>query len=439
MELLALFKWINNISQVPATLLFIGTAIVLTLKTGFIQIRAFPRFIRLIRYGVPSSKEQRTSTHNIKTIDSFHALFAAMATTIGMGNIVGPSVAIVAGGPGALFWMWVYIFFGAVTKFTEVAFALRTRIKMPDGYVVGGPMQYLQKVRPALGYWYIYVMIVAAACWSAAQANTLAQVFARESIPEWTVGVALALLVLVVLQGGAERVGSAASRLVPLMFVLYVTFAITILLKDIPALGRVFALIGRSIFEPAAAAGGFAGATIFAAMRSGIYKAIYITEAGVGTSSIPHAVADTKLATDQGVLALYSMLSDAFLCTLSGLLVLVTGFWMTGEFKSTLVYEAFKLHSPGFGSVVLLMSITLFVLTTVIGNSFNGLQNFSSLTGHKFVYWYIAFTMVTIFLGSLMHVELIWEMMDTFVMLLAVPNLIGLLILTFKQPQALQE
>ncbi len=438
MELLALFKWINNISQVPCTVLFLGTAVILTLKTCFMQIRGFPRFIHLLRYGVPTTHVQH-KPGSPQLIDSFHALFAAMATTIGMGNIVGPSVAIVAGGPGALFWLLVYIFFGSVTKFTEVTFALRTRIKTADGHVIGGPMQYLQQVTPFLGYLYIIVMIVAAAGWSAAQANTLAQVFARESVPEWIIGLVLSLLVFGVLQGGAQRVGEAASRLVPLMFVLYITFAVMILLQDLPALGNAFALVAHSIFSPAAPVGGFAGATIFAAMRAGIFKAIYITEAGVGTSAIPHAVADTKRPTDQGILALFSMISDAFLCTVSGLLVLVTGFWMTGEFKSTLVYEAFKLNSPGFGSIVLLISITLFVLTTVIGNSFNGLQNFSSLTAYKGIYWYIGFTMLAIFLGALMRVELVWEMLDTFAMLLAVPNLIGLLILTFTQPQALKE
>src|SRR5579871_5372336 len=177
MELLTFFKWINNISQVPCTVLFLGTAIILTLKTCFMQIRGFPRFIHLLRYGVPTTHVQH-KPGSPKLIDSFHALFAAMATTIGMGNIVGPSVAIVAGGPGALFWLLVYIFFGSVTKFTEVTFALRTRIKTADGHVIGGPMQYLQQVTPILGYWYILVMIVAAAGWSAAQANTLAQVFA---------------------------------------------------------------------------------------------------------------------------------------------------------------------------------------------------------------------------------------------------------------------
>jgi AGCS family alanine or glycine:cation symporter len=218
-----------------------------------------------------------------------------------------------------------------------------------------------------------------------------------------------------------------------------VSFALVILLQDLNALANAFLLIGRSIWSPAAAVGGFAGATLWAALRAGIFKAIFITEAGVGTSSIAHAVANTKRASDQGILALYSMISDAFLCSISGLLVLVTGFWMTGEFKSTLVYEAFKLHSPGFGSIVLLTSISLFVLTTVIGNSFNGLQNFTALTGHKASLWYIVFCMFMVFFGALMRVELIWEMMDTFVILLAVPNLIGLLVLVYSQEQMFEE
>jgi AGCS family alanine or glycine:cation symporter len=432
MELLAFFKSINSMFALPSTILFFGTGIILTLKTGFIQIRAFPRFIRLITRGVAQEKQRGT-------INSFHALFTAMATTIGMGNIVGPSIAIVAGGPGALFWLLVYIFFGSVTKFTEVTFALTTRVKMADGYVVGGPMEYLKQVSPALASWYTSVMIFLFAGWSAAQANTLAQVFAKEAVPCWVIGLALAAVVLLVLRGGAQRVGATASKLVPLMFVLYITFALIILCKDLHALKAAIKLVVYSIFSPAAAVGGFVGATVFTAMRAGIFKAIFITEAGVGTSSIAHAVADTKRATDQGVLALYSMMSDAFLCTVSGLLVLVTGVWMTSEFKSTLVYDAFKLHAPGFGSFVLLASITLFVVTTVIGNSFNGMQNFASCLPHKGIKWYLAFTMLAIFLGSLMRVALVWEMMDTFLVLIAVPNLIGLLILAFRQPDVLRD
>lgn len=433
MELLAYITYFNHLLALPATILFFGTGVLLTLKTGFLQFRAFPRFIRLIYHGVAQRKDKHGAT-----INPFHALFTAMGTTIGTGNVVGPSIAIVAGGPGALFWLLIYIFFGSVTKFAEVTFAVATRTKLSTGHIVGGPMEYLKLVQPLLAHWYVLGMIVLMAGFSAAQSNTLAQVFAQEAVPSWVVGLTLAIIVLVVLQGGAQRVGATASKLVPLMFVLYVTFALMILFKDITALKAALALVMHNIFTPAAAAGGFAGATVFAAMRAGIFKAIFITEAGIGTSAIPQAVSDVQRPSDQGVLALFSMLSDAFLCTISGLLVLVTGVWMSGTFKSTLVYEAFQMNSSDFGRIVLLISISLFVITTVIGNSFNGVQSFTSLTKDKGMYAYIFFTMAVIFFASMMKVALVWELMDTLVTLVAIPNLIGLLILAFKKPEILK-
>ncbi len=437
MELLNFFIWINSACALPSTILFFGAGVLLTIKTGFIQIRAFPRFMRLLINGV-KRRSTHQGAHGMQTIGTFHALFTAMGTTIGMGNIVGPSLAIIAGGPGALFWLWIYIFFGSVTKFTEVAFALETRQTLPDGHIIGGPMRYLQFVSTFLASWYSIVMTFLFVGWSAIQSNTLAQIYAQESIPEWAVGLLLALFVGAILQGGAQRVGDWATALVPAMCLFYITFALIILLQDIGALHHAFQAIFAHAFSSTAAVGGFAGATLIATMRTGIFKAIFITEAGLGTSSIPHALADTQRPTDQGVLAMFSMFSDAFLCTLSGLMTLVTGIWLDGEFRSTLVYEVFKMHSPHMGGYILLMSITLFVVTTVIGNSFSGTESFSALTRHKWVGWYILLTMCMIFIGSMLHVRLAWEMMDTFLMLVAIPNILGLLILAFRRPEVLK-
>ena len=352
--------------------------------------------------------------------------------------LLGPSVAIFTGGPGALFWLLVYIFFGSVTKFVEVIFAIRTRERLPDGYIVGGPMNYLKKISPALAYWYALVIIFLFVSWSALQANTLAAIYAQESIPEWVVGLGLAALVFFTLTGGAQRIGAVASKLVPLMFVLYVTFAGLILLQNPLALYGAFRLIAHSVFNPMAFCGGALGFGVLHAMRAGIYRAIFITEAGLGTSSIAHAITDAKNPVDQGLLALFSMAADGFLALLSGLIVLVTGVCMQGTFRSTLIYEAFKLHSPAFGSYVLLISVTLFVLTTVMGNSFNGVQSFAALTRHRWTSWYIAFTTVLIFAGALLPVQFMWNVADMLLTLVAVPNLIGVLILAFRNPDALE-
>ena len=344
-----IFHWLNLVDQfcvwftsfftVPATLLFFGAAVILTIQTGFMQFRGFPRFLSLLFKGL-NRKKEHDSHGRVSTIDSFHALFAAMASTIGMGNVVGPSVAIMVGGPGALFWLLVYIFFGAATKFVEVTFALYTRVETPRG-LIGGPMEYLKLVHPLLAYWYTSVMIFLFMSWSSLQSNTLSSVLALENMPPYYVGITLAVIMLFVISGGARRVGDVASALVPLMFTLYVLFAAAILLTNIAALKQAIYLVFSYAFHGTAAVGGFAGATVLIAMREGIYRSIFITEAGLGTSSIPHAVADTKKPTDQGLLALFSMISDAILVSLSGLIVLVTGVWQSG----TLEAHSFMKHS----------------------------------------------------------------------------------------------
>ena len=423
-----------EIFAVPATILFFGVAVILTFKSGFAQFRAFPRFWKIITEGFARRKNNKKNG-KMETIDSFHALSTAMATTIGMGNIVGPSVAIMAGGPGALFWLVVYIFFASVTKFYEVTFALHTRTKTKDGRVIGGPSQYLKLVSPILAHWYGFVMIFLFAAWSALQSNTLAGVLQEEGISLWITGTLLGLIVLLVLRGGAKRVGFIASKMVPIMFFLYVGFSLFLLFKNVAAVKQAFALIFSSVFSSAAPIGAFLGATVYQAMHMGIYRGIYLSEAGLGTSSIPHAVADTKKPVDQGVLALYSMFSDAIISTLSGLMVLVTGVWTYGKFRNTLIYDAFKMNSPVLGKYVLIITITMFVISTIIGNSFNGTQNFAALTKHRWVEVYKFFMIAAVVLGAFLPAESTWNIMDVMLTLVAVPNVIGILILAFTKPE----
>lgn len=437
MNILSLCHTVKNILDTPTTILFFVVAILLTLKTGFIQLRALPRLFSLLKGGM-KRKEVYCDAGQIRSIDAFHALFTAMSTTIGMGNLVGPSLAIFIGGPGALFWMLLYMIFSSATKFTEVVFALITRIKTSDGHIIGGPMEYLKRVHIFFAYWFMYVMAILFVGWSMVQANTLAAIYAQEGIPEWITGLALAILTFYVLMGGAQRVGNVASKLVPIMFVFYVVFALFILFRDPFALHMAIMRIINTIFVPAAPVGAFAGASIYQAIRSGLYRGVYITEAGLGTSSIAHAMADTKRPVDQGILAMYSMAADASLALISGLIVLVTGVWEYGIFRSTLIYEAFKLNAPTLGQIVLLISVSLFVITTIIGNSFNGRQTFAAITNFKYVNWYLLFTVCMTFIGPMIPVELAWDAMDILITLVAIPNLIGLLILAYQNPDALK-
>lgn len=435
MNWLAFFESINIWLGVPCTFIFLGVAVLLTIKTRFMQIRGFKRFMQLVRGTAPAEQGKKDIP---QSIGKFQALFTAMASTIGIGNIVGPSIAIVAGGPGALFWIIFYAFFASVTKFTEVCFGVFTRTRDADGTIIGGPMEYLRAVHPYLANWYALVMMVLFAGWSGIQTNTLASMLAQENIPQWQTGCALALIAFWVLMGGARRVGGLASKVVPVKFILYIIFALAILLRDLPALYNAIALVLHHVFSPAAAFGGFMGASITQAMRAGIYRSIYITEAGLGTAAIPHSIADVHKPADQGILALYSIFAEIFLCTLSGLLVLVTGVWEGSTFSNILIYQVFKMHAPAYGRWLLMASIALFATTTVVGNSFNGSQSFSAFFGHRFVVLYYLCIVFFILWGAFASAPLIWAMMDVLLTMVAIPNLIGIIYLAFKKPAVLK-
>ena len=434
MNLEHFFCTANAILGIPATIIFLCVGILLTVKTKFIQIRALPRLFSFFTKGI-----ERSNIENAKTINPFHALFASMAGSVGIGNIVGPSVAITMGGPGALFWLIAYMFFGAVSLFTESTFAFYTRKITKEGNITSGPTVYLQLISKWLSSWYGLAMMILFGIWSGTQTNTLANILAKESIPHWWVGLSMAAIVIVVLRGGAKRVGYVASKLVPFMCVLYIAFALYIIFKDITALKNAFHLIFSSIFSPAAAVGGFAGGTILKAMRWGIFKSVHSTEAGMGTASITHSVADTKKPVDQGILAMLAILIDGSLCLLSGIIILVTGLWhTTSTIDSTLIYSAFKAHTPFFGDLILVISVALFATTSVIGNSFMGIQTYASLTKHRLTNLYIYYTAIAVFIGSIISIPLVWHICDFVLIFVAVPNVISLAILAFKKPEVLK-
>jgi alanine or glycine:cation symporter, AGCS family len=433
MNVLAFFCWLNSsVLSFPLIVVFFTISVLLTGVLFFPQVRAFPQFIHLLLQG------PREKTETKDSLSSFNALFAAIATTMGMGNIVGPSMAIMVGGPGALFWLLLYIFLGSVIKFAEVTFAVSTRETTKDGKIIGGPMQYLKQVSPAIAHWYNAAIIVLLMSWSSLQSNTLAHILLKESIPAGVTGGVLALITLIILLGGAQRFGRIATTLVPIMFVLYVSSALFILLKDMGALRDSLFLVITHIATPAAAVGGFAGASLFQSMRVGVLRGILMTEAGVGTAAIPHSLATTTRPADQGILAMCSMVTDAFLSTISGLLALVTGVWMEGPFRSTLIYEVFLHNLPFWGRYILVISVVLFVLTTVIGNSFNGMQSFNVLTRYRWRYIYITIILAIIFCGALVSAPLAWEIADTIMVFVALPNLLGLVVLTYNHYNVLR-
>ena len=412
--------------------ILLGTGILLSCLTRFPQLRNVSRFFNII-----SSSHAKTSTKN--TISPLQALLTAMSTSLGAGNIISPPLAIAIGGPGALFWILVYAFFSSVTKYTEATFAIKYRTRAADGSILGGPTAYLWQVHPFLAYWYGALATILFASWSGMQAKTLAETYHRLGISEYATGFVLASFVFYMLIGGTKKIGYFSERLVPFMCTTYLLVALFILFKNIPLLGQMLMLVLNNALTPAAARGGFLGATILMAMREGIFKSAFITEAGIGTAAFPHSLADTKKPTDQGVLAMYSVAIDAFFCLVSGLIALVTDVWKSGAMSNTLMFDAFDLGLPTVGSTILIFTLTLFVLGTALGNSFNGSKSFGFFTGNRYLKVYYAFVAIVIMLGAVMSTLTMWTIIDFILPFVALPNLIGLVYLTLHHRKELSE
>jgi len=428
----------NQYLSIPTIALFFGVGLILTIKTKIPQIFALKKFYRLIFYGIQEVSSD--SKLEPKTISPFQALFTSMATTIGMGNVVGPSMAVAIGGPGALFWLIVYVFIGAATKFTEVAFSVYCRSISNNGEIIGGPSQYLKLVSPFLGYWYAVLTVILFTVWSSIQVNTISCIGNLEGIPHWLSGfIAVSILLFVVL-AGVKRIGYVASKLVPIMCLLYIGFACAILVKHIHLIIPSLKLVFESAFDLKSIGGSLLMAPFFRAMKEGIYKGVFITESGVGTSSIAHALSDVKHPVDQAVLSIFSSLTDIILCLISGLLTLVTKVWMIpGKLSNTLIYEVFKEYCPIYGGqVVLMISVFLFVITSLIGNTFNAGQSVAALTKYKYVKIYFIFAAIAAFSGAIIPMPFLWNFMDIILSLIAFPNLIGIVILAFKYADKLK-
>ena len=417
--------------HISMTIMLLFTGVFLSCLIKFPQLRNFSRFIAII-----SSKQINESTKN--TITPLQALLTAMSTSLGSGNIVSPPLAIAIGGPGALFWIFAYAFFGAVTKFAEVTFCIKYRTRATDRSIIGGPTSYLIHVHPFLAYWYGATALILFAGWSSLQAKTLAETYGRLGVSEYITGGVTALFVFYMLIGGAKRVGKFSEKLVPFMCGTYLLVSLIILLQDIPLLGEMLMLVLRNAFTPTAATGGFLGATALMGMRQGVFKGAYVTEAGLGTAAFPHSMADTNSATDQGVLAMYSVAIDTLFCLISGFIVLVTGVWTSGVTSNTIIFDAFNIGLPTIGPAILIFTLTLFVIGTAIGNSFNGSKSFGFFTNNKYLTIYYIFVASMLMFGAVADTTTLWYIMEIILPLTALPNLIGIIYLSIVHRKELR-
>jgi alanine or glycine:cation symporter, AGCS family len=422
---------INGIVWGPLMLaLILGTGLYLSLGLKFMPIRMIAEGFILVFKG---RKEDRKEGE----ISPFNALMTSLSATIGTGNIAGVATAIFMGGPGALFWMWLAALLGMATKYAEAVLAVEYRETDEEGNHVGGPMFYIKnglgKRWRWLGFAFAFFAAIAGfGIGNTIQANSVSDVLESSfGIPELYSGLVLAVLVGLVLIGGIKRIASLAGRLVPFMALSYLLAGLTILLLNITAIPDALALIISSAFTGTAAAGGFAGASIWAAMQFGVARGIFSNEAGLGSAPIAHAAAKTDSSVRQGLVAMMGTFIDTIIiCSVTGLAIILSGEYVSGESGANLSVLAFSKMLPFVGEYVVTFGLMLFAFTTLVAWSFYGEKSVYFIFGQKSI---VPFRLLWIFvipLGSMMDLKFIWLLADTLNALMALPNLIALLLLS---------
>ncbi|AKP43227.1 TPA: sodium:alanine symporter family protein [Clostridioides difficile] len=413
----------------PLLVLLVGTGILLTVKLGVVQITKLPRALKLI-----FSAENKGSGD----VSSFAALCTALAATVGTGNIVGVATAIKAGGPGALFWMWIAAFFGMATKYSEGVLAIKYRTKDKNGQVSGGPMYYIvngmgEKWRPLAIFFAISGILVALlGIGTFTQVNSITDAINNSfGIDPRITGVVLAVFVALVVFGGLKSISNVATKIVPFMAVIYVVICGIILISFWNKIPETFMLIIKSAFTPTAATGGFLGATMSLAIRNGIARGVFSNESGLGSAPIAAAAAKTEWPAEQGLISMTGTFIDTIIiCTLTGFSLVISGVWCSDLNGAVMTQAAFNGAIPTFGPILLTISLTLFAFTTILGWSYYGERCFEFLFGVKGMNGYRTVFVAMVLLGAFLKLEVVWIIADIVNGLMAIPNLIALLALS---------
>jgi AGCS family alanine or glycine:cation symporter len=411
----------------PMMVLLIGAGIVLTFATRGVQfVRLGFAFREVVgKLFQPGSGEG--------TVTPFQALATALASTVGVGNIAGVSTAIFLGGPGSLFWLLVSGIVGMATKYSEIAVALNYREKDDRGIVRGGAMYVLSK---GLGLGWlgtIFALLTASAAFgigNMVQANSVAEA-ARTGfgVPPWASGLALCAVTALVVVGGIKRIAEVTQFLVPFMCAIYFAGAMWILIVYIGQVPHVVGLVLSSAFEGQAAAGGFAGATVAAAVRYGIARGMFSNEAGLGSAPIVHSSAVTDHPSRQALYGIFEVFVDTIVvCLLTGFVVLATGAWQSGETGAAMAAQAFEIGLPGgWGGTIVSVGLILFAFSSVIGWAYYGETGATYLFGTGASTPYRLAWIGFVYLGATGSLHVIWDLADTLNGLMAIPNLIAVL------------
>ena len=397
----------------------LGTGLFLTVRTGAVQVRRFSDAWRVAFASKPTGEDG--------ALTPFQAFMTALAASIGTGNIAGVATAIVSGGPGALFWIWVYGFVAMAIKFAEAILGLTYREARGD-LVLSGPMYYLRDGfrSPALAWTFALVAAVAALTTTPfSQPNSMALVLdSVVGIPKLASGIVIAVLTWLVIIGGIKTIGRAAERLSPLKVGLYLAGGLIVILTNASRIPGTLSLIVESAFSMRAAAGG--GLGILVAMRYGIARGIYANEAGYGTAAVAYGTARSNRPVQQGLNAVIEVFIVSFITsTISAMTILLTGVWQSGLTSSAAVAQAFNSSMPGVGGYVVAFCVFLFGYTTLIGWAYYGEQFFEYILGRKVTRPYRWIFCLLIPFGAVSRVEVVWAWGDLMNALQVFPNLIG--------------
>lgn len=416
--------------------LFLFTGLFFTITTGFFQFRHMPLWLRFTFCSLFKKEKSQKGT-----ITQFQALSTALAATVGTGNITGVAAALVSGGPGAIFWMWVSSLLGMMTAYAENVLGILYRYKDKNGSYKGGAMLYIEK---GLGSKFLAVLFSVFCIFASFGMGNMAQMHSVASalessfqIPPIYTGVACSLLVAVILKGGLSRTAKVTERLVPFMVLLFFAGSLICLFVNIEKIPIALGLIFRSAFSMRPMAGGVIGYGIMQALRTGVSRGVFSNEAGLGSSVAVHAASSTKEPVIQGMWAIFEVFVDTIMvCTLTALVILTsdvytsisdTGTTLTGV---SLTAKAFEMGIGPCGSIFISISIVFFAFATVLGWSCFGEQSAGYLFGAKGASVYRILYIPVTLLGAVGSMELVWSIADTFNALMALPNLFTLLILS---------
>ena len=430
------FVW-NNI------LLFVllGAGLYFTIRTGFVQIRRFGSGWNRVfgDFSLSGSKAGKDG------MSSFQALATAIAAQVGTGNIAGCATAIVGGGPGAIFWMWLAAFFGMATIYGEACLAQATKITDKNGEVTGGPVYYITKAfggafgKFLAGFFAIAIILALGFMGNMVQSNSISDAFKTAfGLPTWTVGVAVAIIAAFIFLGGIGRIAAFTEKCVPIMAALYLLGGLIILIINIKNVPGAFASIFTGAFTPAAVVGGTAGIAVKEAIRRGVSRGLFSNEAGMGSTPHAHAIAKVNKPQEQGEVAMVGVFIDTFVVlTMTALVILSTGV-LNGKFGAdnqsftgtAVAQAAFEHGFGGIGPKFVAVCLLFFAFSTIIGWYFFARQNVKYLFGDKAIVPFTIIGIVCIFCGSLLKVDLVWNLSDLLNGLMVLPNILALLFLS---------